>query len=360
MRTDLRTLAGTLLLFLLALHPEAARPPLPLVAVEPQPLAAQVARVAEALAYIGAPLSAEDRRALEQAAGRSDAAPAIQAVLDRHCLLDVHINPESRVKVHAGPGARRARRARLADVPRQGAQRSRRDSAAARDEPQRATCLLPRSAWLQHGSATCADDHGARRRPIAGSTSQYVRQAAAAPTLSGLDVEYRILQLYSRDPGKREAKLAANVGQGSQDIGFRNDVAVLFTVHPSVDVTLRVADEHGTDDGRFLDSRRAASASIPRRPSGWRPTLPSIRRSIAQTASPSACRRRPTRRVTRGPEYVASGGRFTCRRAPLTASFPLERWIDPVRAAGSPATITSTPPAARTTRRRPRASTRTT
>ena len=66
-----------------------------------------------------------------------------------------------------------------------------------------------------------------------------------AAALSGLEVEYRILQLSSRDAGKREATLAADVGQGSQDIGFRNDAPILFTVRPSVDVTLRVRDEHG-------------------------------------------------------------------------------------------------------------------
>ena len=66
-----------------------------------------------------------------------------------------------------------------------------------------------------------------------------------AAALSGLAVEYRIVQLSSRDAGQREATLAADVGQGSQDLGFRNDAPILFTVRPSVDVTLRVRDEHG-------------------------------------------------------------------------------------------------------------------
>src|SRR5262249_33885303 len=65
------------------------------------------------------------------------------------------------------------------------------------------------------------------------------------PQLSGLELEYSIIQLYSRDAGKREAKLSFNVGQGTQDIGFRNDVDLLFTCRPSLDVTLRILDEHG-------------------------------------------------------------------------------------------------------------------
>ena len=39
--------------------------------------------------------------------------------------------------------------------------------------------------------------------------------------MSGLALEYRIVQLYSRDPGRREAKVSFSVGQGSQDPGFR-------------------------------------------------------------------------------------------------------------------------------------------
>ena len=45
-----------------------------------------------------------------------------------------------------------------------------------------------------------------------------------AAKLSGLALEYRIVQLYSRDAGKREAKIGFDVGQGTQDLGFRNEV----------------------------------------------------------------------------------------------------------------------------------------
>ena len=66
-----------------------------------------------------------------------------------------------------------------------------------------------------------------------------------APALGGLEVEYRIVQLYSRDKGKREAKFSFDVGQGTQDLGFRNEVDVLFTAAPAFPVTLRVQDENG-------------------------------------------------------------------------------------------------------------------
>ena len=51
-------------------------------------------------------------------------------------------------------------------------------------------------------------------------------------TLSGQPVEYVLLRLTARQAGKREATLMFDVGQGTQDLGFRNEVPILFTVRP--------------------------------------------------------------------------------------------------------------------------------
>ena len=72
--------------------------------VEPQPLAAQVARVVQALKLAGAPLDEERARALDAAAADpSKAAAAVQEALDPLCLAVISVNPESRVKVAEGP-----------------------------------------------------------------------------------------------------------------------------------------------------------------------------------------------------------------------------------------------------------------
>src|SRR5690606_13437866 len=72
-------------------------------------------------------------------------------------------------------------------------------------------------------------------------------------SLSGLEVEYRVLEIYSRDAGKREAKLAFDVGQGTQDLGFRNELNVLFQCEPSVQVVLHILDDDGTPTtGQFV------------------------------------------------------------------------------------------------------------
>ena len=76
--------------------------------VEAQPLRSQVRRVAEALDFVGSPLSPEERAALERACETEGTAGvrAIQDVLAPHVLFAVHVNPESRVKVRPGPAPR--------------------------------------------------------------------------------------------------------------------------------------------------------------------------------------------------------------------------------------------------------------
>src|SRR5438046_2742014 len=90
-----------------ATQPAGAGPVLPIVEnVAAQPLAAQVARVEQALAHLGSPLPARTHLALQKALHAADGSRqvrAIQAALDPYCLLGVHINPESRVKVAPGP-----------------------------------------------------------------------------------------------------------------------------------------------------------------------------------------------------------------------------------------------------------------
>lgn len=96
-------------LFVLACVASAQQLPL-VTTVEHQPLAAQVSRLLEALVFLGEPLPAEETAQLKQFTGapgdRAQAAAEIQKILDRHCLVGVEINPESRVKVQEGPAKR--------------------------------------------------------------------------------------------------------------------------------------------------------------------------------------------------------------------------------------------------------------
>src|SRR4029077_2601113 len=70
--------------------------------------------------------------------------------------------------------------------------------------------------------------------------------------LSGLKVEYALAVIHSSQAGQREAVLQFDIGQGSQDLGFRGEVPILFNIHPAVPVQLLITDEGGrATTGRF-------------------------------------------------------------------------------------------------------------
>ena len=69
-------------------------------------------------------------------------------------------------------------------------------------------------------------------------------KAPMQPALSGLQTEYFIIQLYSRNAGKRAARFSFNCGQVTQDIGFRNEADILFNCLFSRKIKLQVLDEN--------------------------------------------------------------------------------------------------------------------
>src|ERR1700722_16625914 len=88
-------------ILLTAAHPLAADELAPL-AVEGQPLAANIERLCQALDYLGAPISQPARTQLQTASAERDSVK-LQSLLDPQVLFVVSINPESRVQVARGP-----------------------------------------------------------------------------------------------------------------------------------------------------------------------------------------------------------------------------------------------------------------
>jgi hypothetical protein len=216
----------------------------PVTGVERQPLVAAVKRVAQALEHAGTPLTAERQAALDKALEGGDAdatARQIQAVLDPLCLAVVNINPESRVKVVAGPAApkllQQGHRVFLIKVHNEGGV-----TARLRVSSPNAAPLVKRSSGSPDPKISIKPNEvGDRWLDVAMLDGQPLNES-----LSGLALEYRLIDLYSRDVGRREAKLMFDVGQGTQDLGFRNEMNLLFHCEPAVEVTLEVLD----DDGR--------------------------------------------------------------------------------------------------------------
>ncbi|MEZ6046775.1 MAG: CehA/McbA family metallohydrolase [Planctomycetaceae bacterium] len=215
--------------------------------VEKQPFVAATKRLVEALEYVGSPLSSEEVKKLEAAYDNDDARAAvmeIQQVLDPHALIGVKINAESRVSVSTGPAPKKL-------IEQGWSTFLVKVNNDAGITPQ----LKPESP---NDQPIYAKGRGARQRPQKEqelvdpkaipdrflSIEMYDKQPLM-PKLSGLAVEYRIIQLFSRDVGAREAKLGFNVGQGTQDIGFRNEVSVLFKCQPAAKVTFDIKDVNG-------------------------------------------------------------------------------------------------------------------
>jgi hypothetical protein len=325
---SVRTLAAcAVLLAALVLRPLAATPPLPVVAVETQPLAAQAARVADALALAGSPLPAADRTALAAAAERPDAAAAIQGILDRYCLLDVHINPESRVKVAAGPA-----RAELVEHGwRTFLVKVRNDAGVT--APLRITSPHADRVFSRGPRRFSMDPRPAQTITTADVANRWLDletfdKAPLVPALSGLAVEYRVVSLYSRDAGKREATIVADVGQGSQDLGFRSEAPILFTAAPSVDVTLRVRDERGPTVAAFVirDAQGRVHPSQAKRLAPDFAFHPQVYRADGETVRLAAGTYDVE--VSHGPEYVPLKQSITVGREPGTLTATLARWID--------------------------------
>src|SRR5437867_6334695 len=169
---------------------------LPLVSnVEHQPLAAQVLRLIEALQVVGEPLpgdeAAELRKLAEPASGKT-AVARIQKILDRHCLIGVNINPESRVKAQEGPAK-----------PELVEQGWRTFLIKVQNEAGITPVLSVDSPNSGKLAGTPEGQVGRRFLDLQMFDKQPMRQR-----LSGLELEYRLLQLYSSHAGKREARLS--------------------------------------------------------------------------------------------------------------------------------------------------------
>ena len=324
-RVVLRTL-GQFAMFL----PLGGCRPLAADRVEAQPVLSQARRIIDAMRQLGEPFAEAELAGLKAAEDAGDPA-AILAGIDRtlasRCLAEVRINPESRISIARGPAAARlveqGWRAFLVKVKNEAGVTPRLvlESPQARPvyRPSTGNSIAPPSVrdvdildrWL---ALEMFDD-----KPM-------------EPLLSGLDLEYRIVSLYSRDRGMREALIGAATGAGSADIGARNRMAVTFTIDPSHDLTLRVRDEHGRPVIASFVVEDPQGRVYPARIKRLAPDFffqKQVYRGDSETL------RLPAGTYTftcgRGPEYHTERReiRVAPSGVPPPVEFRLSRWIDP-------------------------------
>lgn len=342
-----RSLVSTALLLSVATATaavQAADNDLPVIStnVEHQPLAAQAERVAAALELLGAPLTDTQRTQLREAieSKDDDGIKEIQAMLDPLCLALININPESRVKVAVGPAPKQLNqhgwRVFLVKVHNEGGVTAElRVSSPNAQRPYRVA------------TNKAEPPPGIQEREVENRWLDLTvhNQQPLNKSLSGLTLEYRIVQLYSRDAGKREAKLAFDVGQGTQDLGFRNELDLLFDCQPAVEVKLDIADDDGSPTtGQFLirDSQGRVYPAMTKRlapdfffhpqiyrTSGESVLLPPGKFQVTYTRGPEYLSLEREIEVPPPPTSLAKEGDAGSERARPThrESFRLKRWI---------------------------------
>ncbi len=150
-------------------------------------------------------LPAETVQKLKELLDQETATPdAVQKLLDPYCLVGISINPESRVKAVRGP----------AD-----AELIAKREAVVLIKVQNEAGVSP--ALNVSGPQITAGDKAEDDRWL---------RAVGGGKLGGQRVEYLVLKLTAFETGKREATLKFDAGQGTQDLGFRAEVPILFRV----------------------------------------------------------------------------------------------------------------------------------
>jgi hypothetical protein len=331
----------------------------PIDGMELQPLIAQVRRLLTALETIGAPLAqsvAAELNALMTGAS-PDALRRIQAILDGHCLVGVRINPEMRVTVQAGPAPRGLTQAGwrtfLAKVHNEAGTTA--PLQAVSPQAQSVFSYLPagdpRAVTRRRNVPDMLDppefknpsDRAYENDRSAIALGDLDRWAELAmhdaqpmtPTLSGALLEYRILSIYSRDAGSREATLAFDVGQGTQDLGYRAEIALLFSCEAAANVRLRVVDADGSPVTASFVIRDRLGRLLPSNAKRLAPDLafqPQVYRADGESLqlAPGAYRVE----WRRGPESISSARELVvnaARSSQQLETFMVRRWIDPAR-----------------------------
>ena len=301
--------------------------------VERQPLVAQVKRLAEALDYLGVPLSNADRTALDAAGNEMDSAAAaasIQKVLDPHCLAGVVLKSDKEITAAAGPAAKK----------------------------------LVEQGWTQFlvkvhnaagltGELRAASPNALR---LAGSPPAEVERRwldlqmfnaqPLVPKLSGLPLEYRIVQLYSRDAGQREAALAleyvvrpgtppmrADAPRGTPEEVIRSrPLPLAFECAAAHEVTFRVLDEMGQPTTAAFTVRDSQNRVYPSQAKRLAPDFafhPQIYRGEGEKLKLPAGKY--TISCQRGPESIPETKELTVGDGPATFGYQVKRWIDPAQ-----------------------------
>ncbi len=296
-----------------------------------QPFVQEVRQVETALTYLGEPLSPKDENAINTLIAKTDEVEAVsglEQILDKYTLAIVEINPESRVKVRPGAAKHElveaGTRIFLVKVINQAGVTARLQA--------RSPNALPVYIGSDGSPEPPKEISPSDIRDRWMSLDLYDK-APMSERLSGLPLEYRIVEIYSRDRGQRSAEISFDVGQGTQDIGFRNQMVIVFDARPAVPLELRVRDENGSPTIAAFTIRDQSGRLYPNPSKRLAPDFffqPQIYRGDREKIllPPGIY----TVTCSMGPEYLTQTKQVRVTAAGLSqASFAMQRWINPAK-----------------------------
>ncbi len=316
---------------------------LPKVAkVDHQPLAAQAVRVADALDLLGAPLSDAEKKTLADAAkDKTNGVATIQMLLDKHCLAGVDIqatdsNPKkTTLRILAGPAkaelAEEGWRVFLVKVHNI----AEADKLELRADSPNAAPLTKRSSGLPDPKVGSVGEVSKRFLEL-----EMFNDNPLVKQLSGLEIEYRIVSIYCRGSGRKEASLGFSLWSDDNKNGpvaQSEPLAFVFESVPAVLVKLNIKDDDGQSkrDGRPVIASFTFKDKLGRiYPAPTRRLAPDfnfhfqIYRGDGETIAlqPGTY----TVSYTRGPEYLVQEKTITVpATGPHSETFALKRWVHP-------------------------------
>lgn len=301
--------------------------------VEAQPLGANVERVLQAFQFLGRAVPKEVGNNARAAIARGDA-EAIQRAIDEEVLFAIHINPESRVKVVRGPAK--------ANIWQHGFTPVLVKIENQAQLTERLRISSPQAGPVYGGAEPVALDRQQQKELLENAVKtespgrifevEMHTAPPMTPRLSGLECEYAIALVYCTQAGKREATIGFDVGQGTQDLGFRGETAVLFDVRPAAQVKLAIHDHDGKPTTARLTFRDAQGNIHPPQAKRLAPDFffqPQIYRADGETVLLSPGSYEVT--TCRGPEYHEETQKIVISEEGTAAvTVNLKRWINPM------------------------------
>jgi len=219
--------------------------------VDPQLLLAQSEKVVEALSKIGSglPSTATKRmEALQQQPHDQETVEKVQEILDPYSLavVDIYEGTDDayfkakRMNVTRGPAKpilqQEGWSTFLVKVRNRAQTRKRLEAVSPNALP-----ILHRSTY---GPRT-SEENKLSAVQIANRFLEVVfyRNPPLQPKLSGSELEYAVLQIYTREQGKRTAKLGFEMGNGQGKMKLENAIDIEFDIQPAIKVVFDVKDE---------------------------------------------------------------------------------------------------------------------